>query len=420
MRSIESTGKTVEEAVQAGLGKLGLELSDVTISVIEEGSKGFFGLFGAKPAKVRITERDQEPDIDMSQILRPGASTRVSTIADKPRQPKPQQPKPAPQPVKPQTQTQTAPVQAKPAPAPAKPQTPAQAKPAPVQPKPQQPKPQAQPKADKPQTAKPAQPKPQQPKPPRAPRPAQPRPEIARPAIPDGPLPDQDPATLSELGRRAYEYLDKLTKLMGVPVKIYVAEAEGSMSISMMGDTLGILIGRRGDTLDALQYLTSLEVNRDRDEYVRVSLDTEHYRAKREESLTRLAARMADRAVKTGRKVVLEPMKPYERRVLHATLQDHPYVQTHSEGDEPNRRVVITLKSDAPQPDGDAARPAKRAPRPERRDQKPGERQPRPPRADKPRPPRPVRPEKDAVKPAAPVDVPMAHDVPEDPTDDTI
>ena len=439
MRSIESTGKTVEEAVQAGLGKLGLELSDVTISVIEEGSKGFFGLFGAKPAKVRITERDQEPDIDMSQILRPGASTRVSTIADKPRQPKPQakpqpapqpkpqQPKPAPQPVKPQTQT--APVQAKPAaPAPAKPQTPAQAKsapaqvkPAPVQPKPQQPKPQAQPKADKPQAAKPAQPKPQPPKPPRAPRPAQPRPEIARPAIPDGPLPDQDPATLSELGRRAYEYLDKLTKLMGVPVKIYVAEAEGSMSISMMGDTLGILIGRRGDTLDALQYLTSLEVNRDRDEYVRVSLDTEHYRAKREESLTRLAARMADRAVKTGRKVVLEPMNPYERRVLHATLQDHPYVQTHSEGDEPNRRVVITLKSDASQADGEAApRPAKRAPRPERRDQKPGERQPRPPRADKPRPPRPVRPEKDAVKPAAPVDVPMAHDVPEDPTDDTI
>lgn len=430
MRSIESTGKTVEEAVQAGLGKLGLELSDVTISVIEEGSKGFFGLFGAKPAKVRITERDQEPDIDMSQILRPGASTRVSTIADKPRQPKPQakpqpaaqpkpqQPKPAPQPVKPQPQT--APVQAKPAPAPAKPQTPAQAKPAPVQPKSQQPKPQAQPKADKPQAAKPAQPKPQPPKPPRAPRPAQPHTEIARPAIPDGPLPDQDPATLSELGRRAYEYLDKLTKLMGVPVKIYVAEAEGSMSISMMGDTLGILIGRRGDTLDALQYLTSLEVNRDRDEYVRVSLDTEHYRAKREESLTRLAARMADRAVKTGRKVVLEPMNPYERRVLHATLQDHPYVQTHSEGDEPNRRVVITLKSDAPQPDGDTARPAKRAPRPERRDQKPGERQSRPPRADKPRPPRPVRPEKDAVKPAAPVDVPMAHDVPDDPTDDTI
>ena len=421
MRSIESTGKTVEEAVQAGLGKLGLELSDVTISVIEEGSKGFFGLFGAKPAKVRITERDQEPDIDMSQILRPGASTRVSTIADKPRQPKPQaKPQPAPQPVKPQTQT--APVQAKPAaPAPSKPQTPAQAKPAPVQPKPQQPKPQAQPKTDKPQAAKPAQPKPQQPKPPRAPRPAQPRPEIARPAIPDGPLPDQDPATLSELGRRAYEYLDKLTKLMGVPVKIYVAEAEGSMSISMMGDTLGILIGRRGDTLDALQYLTSLEVNRDRDEYVRVSLDTEHYRAKREESLTRLAARMADRAVKTGRKVVLEPMNPYERRVLHATLQDHPYVQTHSEGDEPNRRVVITLKSDASQADGESApRPAKRAPRPERRDQKPGERQSRPPRADKPRPPRPVRPEKDAVKPAAPVDVPMAHDVPEDPTDDTI
>lgn len=387
MRSIESTGKTVEEAVQAGLGKLGLELSDVTISVIEEGSKGFFGLFGAKPAKVRITERDQEPDIDMSQILRPGASTRVSTIADKPRQPKsqakpqpaaqpkPQQPKPAPQPVKPQTQT--APVQAaKPAPAPAKPQTPAQAKPAPVQPKPQQPKPQAQPKADKPQAAKPAQPKPQPPKPPRAPRPAQPRPEIARPAIPDGPLPDQDPATLSELGRRAYEYLDKLTKLMGVPVKIYVAEAEGSMSISMMGDTLGILIGRRGDTLDALQYLTSLEVNRDRDEYVRVSLDTEHYRAKREESLTRLAARMADRAVKTGRKVVLEPMNPYERRVLHTALQNHPAVTTHSEGEEPNRRVVIMLKNQPERPEKSADKPQGEKPSRSRRSRRRGPRKP--------------------------------------------
>ena len=387
MRSIESTGKTVEEAVQAGLGKLGLELSDVTISVIEEGSKGFFGLFGAKPAKVRITERDQEPDIDMSQILRPGASTRVSTIADKPRQPKPQakpqpapqpkpqQPKPAPQPVKPQTQT--APVQAKPAaPAPAKPQTPAQAKPAPVQPKPQQPKPQAQPKADKPQAAKPAQPKPQPPKPPRAPRPAQPRPEIARPAIPDGPLPDQDPATLSELGRRAYEYLDKLTKLMGVPVKIYVAEAEGSMSISMMGDTLGILIGRRGDTLDALQYLTSLEVNRDRDEYVRVSLDTEHYRAKREESLTRLAARMADRAVKTGRKVVLEPMNPYERRVLHTALQNHPAVTTHSEGEEPNRRVVIVLKNQPERPEKSADKPQGEKPSRSRRSRRRGLRKP--------------------------------------------
>ena len=93
-----------------------------------------------------------------------------------------------------------------------------------------------------------------------------------------------------------------------------------------------------------LQYLTSLQVNKGRDEYIRVSLDTENYRAKREESLVKLANRMATRARKTGRRVALEPMNPYERRVLHSALQDNPYVTTHSEGEEPYRRVVITLK----------------------------------------------------------------------------
>jgi hypothetical protein len=187
----------------------------------------------------------------------------------------------------------------------------------------------------------------------------------------------------------------------------------------MMGDTLGILIGRRGDTLDALQYLTSLEVNKDSgDSYIRVSLDTEHYRAKREDSLVRLASRMADRAVKTGRKVVLEPMNPYERRVLHATLQNHPLVQTHSEGDEPNRRVVITLKSEA-MTEGAESAPARPHRRPERRDGKPNERRDdRGPRPDRPRPPKPPRAAEVEAAPAA--NVPMAHDVPDDPTDDTI
>ena len=436
MRSIESTGKTVEEAVQAGLARLNLELSDVTFEVIDEGSKGFFGLFGAKPAKVRITERDQEPEIDMDQILRPGASTRVSTIADKPRtaaprpaQPRPEQPKAAqPKPAQPK------PVQPKaeqPKPAQSKPAQPKAEQPKPAQPKAEQPK-ATQPKAEQPKATQPkaeqpkaVQPKPAQqarpagPKPPRQPRLARPHEDVERAVIPEGPLPDQDPATLSEAGKRAYEYLDKLTRLMGVSVKIYVAETSGSMSISMMGDTLGILIGRRGDTLDALQYLTSLEVNRDRDDYIRVSLDTEHYRAKREDSLTRLAARMADRAVKSGRKVVLEPMNPYERRVLHATMQNHPYVQTHSEGEEPNRRVVITLKADAPAPEAGErapARPSRRPERrPERRGDKPGEHRERGPRPERAHAPRP-----EAAPQAMPADTPMAHDVPEDPTDDTI
>ena len=131
---------------------------------------------------------------------------------------------------------------------------------------------------------------------------------------------------------------------MGVPVEIRVADRDGNLMIQMYGDTLGVLIGRRGETLDALQYLTSLYVNRGSEDYIRVSLDTEHYRAKREEALRKLALRMANRARKSGHRVALEPMNPYERRILHSALQNHPYVTTHSEGEEPYRRVIITLK----------------------------------------------------------------------------
>ena len=146
---------------------------------------------------------------------------------------------------------------------------------------------------------------------------------------------------------RAQEFLQQLTELMGVHVSVAVAtDEEGNVRVNMEGDTLGILIGRRGETLDALQYLTSLLVNKGQNNYTRVTLDTEGYRAKREEALVRLANRMANRCQKTGRKVSLEPMNPYERRILHSALQDHPAVTTHSEGEEPNRHVVITLKTE--------------------------------------------------------------------------
>ena len=125
---------------------------------------------------------------------------------------------------------------------------------------------------------------------------------------------------------------------------IRMLEEENHLTVEMTGDTLGVLIGRRGETMDALQYLTSLTVNKDKNDYTRVSLDVEHYRAKREATLRNLALRMANRARKSGRRVVLEPMNPYERRVLHSALQNNPYVQTHSEGEEPYRRVIITLK----------------------------------------------------------------------------
>ena len=124
-----------------------------------------------------------------------------------------------------------------------------------------------------------------------------------------------------------------------------IMETPEQLRVKMAGENMSMLIGRRGETLDALQYLTSLYVNRGQEGYTRVTLDTENYRAKREEALTRLANRMANRAVKTGRKVVLEPMNPYERRILHSALQKNENVSTHSEGEEPNRHVVITLNS---------------------------------------------------------------------------
>lgn len=143
---------------------------------------------------------------------------------------------------------------------------------------------------------------------------------------------------------RAEEFLKNVTSLMGLEVSFDITEDEDAMIINMQGDNQGILIGHRGETLDALQYLTSLQVNKGGKEYRRVTLDTEGYRAKREQTLIALAGRMANKVHKSGRRMMLEPMNPYERRILHATLQDNPYVTTHSEGEEPNRRVVITPK----------------------------------------------------------------------------
>ena len=143
---------------------------------------------------------------------------------------------------------------------------------------------------------------------------------------------------------RAEEFLQNVTELMGLDVVLDVQDEEEALRIEMQGDNQGILIGHRGETLDALQYLTSLLVNKGGKDYRRVTLDTEGYRAKREQTLINLANRMAAKVQRSGRRMVLEPMNPYERRILHATLQDNPHVTTHSEGEEPNRRVVIAPK----------------------------------------------------------------------------
>ena len=144
----------------------------------------------------------------------------------------------------------------------------------------------------------------------------------------------------------AEDFLKDVFKAMGMKVEIKVTEnpEDKSLDIELSGEEMGVLIGKRGQTLDSLQYLVSLVVNKYSDEYIRVKIDTENYRERRKETLENLARNIAYKVKRTRKTVSLEPMNPYERRVIHSALQNDRYVTTHSEGEEPYRRVVVTLK----------------------------------------------------------------------------
>lgn len=316
-KEYEASARTVEEAIEKGLQELGLSIGDVDVQVLEEGSKGLFGLFGSRMAKVRLTAKESEED------------PLEDLITEEPRK---------------RTETPAAP-EAAPEPAPEK--KPAEPAAEPVcEEVPQRPAPVRR------EAKKPAEKKKTQKQEPAAAAPVTEQTEEAaeaatvfrmeKPEIHMIPTEELDPESPAGIARA---FLLEMTRLMGVEVTVDVGtDEEGHVYGYMQGDTLGILIGRRGETLDALQYLTSLRVNRGREDYTRVTLDTENYRERREDTLIRLANRMANRAVRTGRRVSLEPMNPYERRIIHYALQKNDLVDTHSEGDDPNRHVVITLK----------------------------------------------------------------------------
>ena len=316
MRQYEATAKTKEEAIEIGLQELGVSIGDVDVLVVEEGSKGLFGLFGSRPVKVRLTVKETEED-PLGNLLDDKPAKKAEKKTEKPAEKKTEK-KPA---VKAEEK--------KPAEKPAE-------------------KPVERPAEKKAPEKKPAEKKPVEKKAEKAEAASEEKEErteirtLEKPEVTMIPADQLDPE--SPAGE-AKAFLGELTRLMGVDVTIEMGtDAEGNVYGFIEGDTLGILIGRRGETLDAVQYLTSLKVNRGRENYTRVTLDTENYRAKREDTLVRLANRMANRAVRTGRKVSLEPMNPYERRIIHFALQQNENVTTHSEGDEPNRHVVITPK----------------------------------------------------------------------------
>ena len=305
MKQYEFTARTEDEAVELGLQELGVSIADVDVQVVEEGSKGLFGLFGSRPVKIRMTLKDTEED------------PLADLLEDK---------KPAPKAEKKAEKSEKK-AEKKAEKAEEKSEKKAEKKPE-AKPEKKKAEKKAEPKAEEKKAEKPAA-----------------KPEIRPMEKPEVTMIPAEELTADSPAGIAHAFLMELTKLMGVDVTIDMGtDAEGNVFGYINGDTLGILIGRRGETLDAVQYLTSLKVNRGRDGYTRVTLDTENYRAKREDTLIRLANRMANRALRTGRKVSLEPMNPYERRIIHYALQQTEGVDTHSEGEEPNRHVVITQK----------------------------------------------------------------------------
>ncbi len=290
-KSIVTTGKTIDLAIEAALAQLGLDRDSVSVQVLAQAKSGFLG-FGASPAKVQVTY--EVPD-------------------------------PKPEPVAPKSALGAASRSKKPAPA-KKPEAPkAEAPKAPVAPKAEAPKQEA-PKAEKPKT-----PKTEKPKAPKA--------ETVK--VPKEPK-VYAPAEAGSVEEKIEQFLKGLLEHMNSKAVPHAwKENDNTYMVELVGDDLGYLIGRRGDTLDALQHLCNYSVNRGIEGHIRINVDAESYREKREDSLRRYARKKAQQVLKARRRTTLEPMNAYERHVIHATLQDMDRITTYSVGSEPNRRVVI-------------------------------------------------------------------------------
>ena len=302
MKQIEATGKKIDDAINAGLKELGVTLSEVNVEILEQG--GFF-----RKAKVRLTVEDDEELF----VKKPVEKEAVAEVAAKPEKPAVKTEKPA---VKPEPKPVVK--QDKPA---AKPEVKAAVKPEPKKENKPEPKPAAQ-KFEKRQSADT--------------RPAPIKPETAKPEAPVRPV---DP----EQVKIATDYLEKVLSLMNVTAELKVDTSHGSIDIDIVSDDSSV-IGHRGEVLDALQILAKRAVEEGNDKFVHVNVDSRNYRVKREQSLVALANRMAAKCVKTGRKVVLEPMSSTHRKIIHAALTDNDKVITKSEGKDPNRKVVILPK----------------------------------------------------------------------------
>jgi spoIIIJ-associated protein len=294
-KTLIATGKTMELAIESALAQLGLERDDVSVQVLQQAKSGFLG-FGAQPAKVQVTYEAPDPVVEPEKPKSAlGSASRSKPKAAAPAK-KPEMPKAEPAAEAPK------------------------AEPKQEQPKKEQPK-KEQPKKEQPKKEKKVEPKQEQPK---------------KEAI---------PYVAPEAGsveEKIEIFLKGLLEQMGSAARPQCVKAdENTYKVELVGEGLGYLIGRRGDTLDAIQHLANYSVGRNVEGHIRINVDAEDYRAKREDSLRKYARKKAQQVLKARRRTTLEPMNAYERHVIHAALQDMENITTHSTGTEPNRRVVI-------------------------------------------------------------------------------
>ena len=296
-KTLIASGKTIDLAIESALTQLGLDRDSVSVMVLQQAKNGFLG-FGAQPAKVQVTYEAPDPVPEKPKVALSSASR--SKPKAKPAAPKaPEAPKPA-------------------------------AAKAPEAPK-------AEPKKEAPKEVKKEEPKkaPKENKAPKAPK------ENKAPKAPKE-VKEFAPAEPGSVEEKIEVFLKGLLEHMGSQAVPHAwKENENTYMVELVGDDLGYLIGRRGDTLDALQHLSNYTINRGIEGHIRINVDAEAYRQKREDSLRRYATKKAQQVLKARRRTTLEPMNAYERHVIHATLQDMDRITTYSVGTEPNRRVVI-------------------------------------------------------------------------------
>ena len=280
--SIRVSAKTLDDAITEALIQLGVTSDRLEYEVIEKGSAGFLGI-GMKQAVIEAWKKEEEPEVTVEDII------KEEFMAEK----KPEAPKKKEKPARVKEEAKEEPAA----------------------------------EVKKETAAEPAE--------------AKEEPEEAAPVKKEVELAKVEDQTIEAVS----QFINDTLKAMNMEVKTSASiDEDGALCIDMEGEHMGILIGKRGQTLDALQYLANRVANKHQDGYVRVKLDTENYRARREETLKHLAKNIAHKVKRNRRPVALEPMNPYERRIIHSALQSDPYVTTHSEGEEPYRKVVVTLK----------------------------------------------------------------------------